>query len=396
MEELLPYEKAVLARARLLTDFRWTPVRDVPTYLKNVGQTVLPAGVEVLGFPYSSTERQDKFITENVSIETFLTAIPNPYSKLYQPGHGAFYTCNYGVVCNGFVRYALDIKRRVPTEKWFAIPGMRKIAAEGAYKAEDICLCDILHAYGKGRNHVALVTDLIRDDAGRIVKIEVSEAVRPSCKRASYTTEEFFEKYKLFSLCRYDKLPEVTFPDMQDEKLLWEGDLHKRTPGIAVDNGNKSNYLLGEEVILSVFAEGENTVLLYKNGELSEKYSVVGNAVIALKPEKGYYTASLENTDDAVEFSVNCAKVSYEVKDGMLTFHADPQDSDSEILYMDFRKKEKEKGACWGSLAKYEELTDEEKNTGTICRLIPPEGENFKVYYKNKYGVWTHPMKPLK
>ena len=54
-----PAQEAALARAKQLTDFRWTPIRDVPTFHRNEGQTVLKAGEEVTGFPYSSTERMD-------------------------------------------------------------------------------------------------------------------------------------------------------------------------------------------------------------------------------------------------------------------------------------------------------------------------------------------------
>ena len=108
-------EKSVLARCRQLSDFTWTPVEDIPTYYKNQC-TMLEKGVELKGFLYSSTERTDKFITENVSVETFLSVIPNKYSKIYQVGRGALDACNYGIVCNGFVRYALGIKRRISTK----------------------------------------------------------------------------------------------------------------------------------------------------------------------------------------------------------------------------------------------------------------------------------------
>lgn len=55
-------QKAALSRARQLTDFKWTPIRDVPTFHRVEGQTVLKMGEEVTGFPYSSTERTDKFL----------------------------------------------------------------------------------------------------------------------------------------------------------------------------------------------------------------------------------------------------------------------------------------------------------------------------------------------
>ena len=161
-------EAAVLARAKQLTDFTWTPYRDVPIYTNTEGLTVLPAGVPVKGFPYSSTEETDKFFVENVSFETFLTAIPNPHSILYQPGRGALGACNYGVVCNGFVRYALGIPYRIPTSKWLTIPGMRFVKRRGEYTVDDMCLCDVLWAYGEGRNHVAMITDILRNENGAV------------------------------------------------------------------------------------------------------------------------------------------------------------------------------------------------------------------------------------
>ena len=47
--------------------------------------------------------------------------------------------------------------------------------------------------------------------------------------------------------------------------------------------------------------------------------------------------------------------------------------------------------AC-APLAKIEELSDEEKKTGVITRDIPEDAGNFKIYFENKYGVWTHTM----
>ena len=49
-------------------------------------------------------------------------------------------------------------------------------------------------------------------------------------------------------------------------------------------------------------------------------------------------------------------------------------------------------GDGWASLAKYEDLTPEEINSGIFTRKIPDNGKNFKVYFKNRYGVWVHKM----
>ena len=54
-----PGKSNVIARAVQLTDIRWTPVGDVPTYTVAAGKTVHKAFVEVTGLPYSSTEPTD-------------------------------------------------------------------------------------------------------------------------------------------------------------------------------------------------------------------------------------------------------------------------------------------------------------------------------------------------
>ena len=381
-------EAAVIARSRQLTDFKWTPVRDVPTYIREYGRTVHPAGVEVTGFPYSSTELQDKFITENVSFESFLSAIADPHSKIYQAGHGVHGTCNYGIVCNGFVRYVFGIRHRVSTSLWYTIPAMREVKPRGEYTVEDIRLCDVLYAFGEGRNHVSLITDILHREDGSIAEIEVSEAVRPTCKRESYTPEEFYKEYKLFALCRYDKLCDVPPLDEQTDRLLWEYVASNTAPKIMVDNGNRSNYLLGEETLISVFTSGTDTVELLCNGELIKSYLVDTRAQIACKLGRGYYVARLKNDGASVEFCICGASINHRVEDGNITVCADPCDSKSRILYADFRKD----GAEVAPLSKYEELSDDEKESGRFSRAIPCDAKHFKVYFENDYGVWAHHM----
>ena len=382
-------EAAVIARSRQLTDFKWTPARDVPTCLSlTKGNGVLPAGVEQTGFPYASTEATDKFFCENIYFETFLSAIPNPDSKLYQPGRAALSACNFGIVCNSFVRYALGIQGRVNTQNWGSIPGMRLVKPKGEYTAEEIRLCDILHAYGEGRNHVTLITDIIKNEDGRIELIEVSEAVSPLCKRQTYTPEEYFEAYKLFSLWRYDLLDFVPSFDEKENALLFDSGIEKIQPKIAVDNGNKSNYREGEEVIISVFTEGENAVLLYRDKTLAEEIKTYGRAVVVRRLERGYYRIALKDSGESVELAVTAPEISHGVDGDYITVRADAKDTESEIVYMDFRKC----GKDFGSLVKFEALSEEEKKSGVIRRPIPTGAENFKVYFKNKYGVWTHKM----
>ena len=122
-------KRAVLLRSRLLTEFKWTPKRDIASYKKGE-PCILPAGEEISGFPYSSTEISDKFITENISFETFLSMIPNPDSALYNKNYGGGYNGKIwtycGIVCNGLVRFSYNIQRRVYEHKNELINGFTK------------------------------------------------------------------------------------------------------------------------------------------------------------------------------------------------------------------------------------------------------------------------------
>ena len=66
MQTINEHIAAAIKRARQLTDFKWTPVKDFPAYTKKDGNFLFPAGEELTGFPYSSVEREDKFIMENI------------------------------------------------------------------------------------------------------------------------------------------------------------------------------------------------------------------------------------------------------------------------------------------------------------------------------------------
>lgn len=399
---------AVLARSAQLTEFKWVPLADIPTYTRATGKTVHAAHTEITGMLYSSPEPVDKFIWENVSFETLMSALSNPDSVLYNKdlhGHRNSWSY-YGIVCNGLARYAYGLRRRFSTKHWLDVPGNRKVADPAAFTVEDIQLCDSLYAFCAEASHVALITGILRDEEGVVRQIEVSEAVRPACKRAQYDVEEFYEKFKRYALCRYDFVDTVPEADPVQDAFLKQG--VPALPAITVDYGNKSNYLAGEDVVISVFTPGTHNVELCRDGEVVESVSVTAPVKVVRTLPRGYYTVRLTDSGDCAEFAVNEAKLSYTVNGGEITVTADSCDPKSEILYMDFREvnpvkhpgvklpeneqKNVFRSPLCASLSKVEELTDEEKRTGVITRAIPADAGNFKVYFENRYGVWVHPM----
>lgn len=386
---------AVLARSRQLTEFDWTPVKNMPTYLRDVGITYLPEGQPLRGMPYASTEYNDKFICENLSFHTILSAMGNPDSALYNktlPGRNNAHTY-MGLVCNGLVRYALGIRRRYSTMHWADVPGMHKIKAEGEYTAQEIELCDVLYAYGKGRSHVAIITDILKDSkSGEIKYIEVSEAVRPTCKRRRFTPEEYFEKYSLFALWRYEFVDEVPDPDPSFERELFEVGVPADV-SVAVDLGDRSNYLTGEEVVISAFSEGENHLEIYRGDELIEEIVIEGRGKVSRHFDtRGYYTVKHRESGEVTEFAVMRAALSHRVEtvgdERYITVEFDSCDSESDVLYADFRIF----GYGCAAFSAVVELSDEDKKVGRYTAKIPEDACNFKVYFENRYGVWTQPM----
>lgn len=397
-----PGQVAALARVAQLTDTRWTPVRDIPSFTRPTGKLWHKAGETVTGLPYSSPEPTDSFLIENYSLNTFFSALANPDSALYTKDLGGIRNSwtYIAIVCNGLVRYAYGITRRYSTKRWLDIPGIHQVALPGQYTVDDIQLCDALYAFGQGRNHVAIISDILRDENGKVAFVEVSEAIAPRCRKALFTPEEYYEKYALFGLTRYDYLDQVTMPEPIE--------MPAKPPVISVDYGDRSNYFRGEPVVLSVFAEGPQQVLLQREDGPTETLTVTGK--VSLEPAPGWYTATHVESGESVHFCVCRPIIEYRVEDGILHVTAKSTDPKSRVAWLDLREgsrnkvpreqlppeeRDKPHSATAAALAQVLELTEEEKETGIFSRPIHPDAKNFKVCYQNPYGIWTHTMLPL-
>ena len=88
------------------------------------------------------------------------------------------------------------------------------------------------------------------------------------------------------------------------------------------------------------------------------------------------------------------------VNNDEITITANSCDDNSEITYIDFRHAGSAnyqlKGSRASSMERAFDLTEEEKTSGIITRKFASDEENFKVYFKNKYGVWVHTMTKIK
>lgn len=373
-----------LKRAADLTDFTYKPLKDIPVRIKAAEEGVLEAGTEYQGFPYSSAEPNDKFIGVNVSLETFISALENPDSVLYN--RDLYYWTGvkdtfYGIVCNGLVRYAYNIDDRYATRIYRSIPGMQVIAERETFTVDDLRLADTLLAYGDGTNHTMMVSGIFREPStGEIAEVEISHATRPRCNRRVLKADEFCKTYYKYALLRYDYLDDVPY-DEEVHKLLFERNIDSSLPAISIDYGNKSNYLAGEPTVISVFREGASTVEILKDDVVVETVSLDKAGRFERTLDRGYYKVRLKETGDFAEFAVCMAEVTDVTdEDGVVTITASSADEKSKLVFMNLR-----------DAAGYIEcpvLTDEEKSTGIIKRELPEEATGYKLHFENEYGVW--------
>lgn len=380
-------EEAVIKRARQLSEITWTPKGTIPTRQSSTMKTFTP-GKEYKGLIYSSTIATDTAIAEHVSFYTYLTALANPDSVLYTKQLSAMANADswYGMVCNGLVRYALGIKEGYNTASWHTIPGMTLVKEYNTYTADDIKLCDVLNVNNLNSNHVAIITDILRDDDGNVVAIEICDETRPYARRAKWSIDYFYSNWGVkYNLYRYDYLQDVPPFDEEERKLLLESDIDEVLPMIAVNYGDKSNYRAGDETVISVFAEGDNVVEIYKNGKLASETKVSGRAKFASKFGVGRYEIKLKGTDYSTEFCVTKPEISYTVVDGKVTITANPNETGSKIRHLEYRNAD-----TWG-VKGISNLTEEEIKSGIFTREIPTEyPAAFKVFFENEYGIWSH------
>ena len=272
----IPAHKGIengIKRAKQMTDFRWTPVKDLPAVDTFTGMNRereyhsfrLVPWFPQKGMVYSSVLKTQKFVGFNVSFETFVSALSDPESVLYKydvDGQGRKNAnCWYGVVCSCFVSYVLDMKERWICRTW---PTVKNVTCLGKPDVNELRLLDIVLNV---KRHIAIITDILRDENGDVQRIEVSESTLPFCRATYFTPEEVrgawydreFQIYRKSDLegIRYIPSPFVKVEADPERGIEGDPDLEpvRINRDILPDQGNRSNYKQSQEIILDLLKE---------------------------------------------------------------------------------------------------------------------------------------------
>ena len=284
-----------IKKAEQMAYVRWTPVSSISW------STIYSKGKESKGIPYSSAKETDKFVGQEVSFYTFLTAVSNPRSVLYtdnisQPpynGHNCSYY--YGTVCSMSVNYALGINAPFASNSYQKQSFMKKISDNDIDKLE---AGDVLASNG----HTIMVTEVKRHE-GLVDEIKYFE-------NSHFVTEDrntFFDSWK------YHKYIQYRYRDMASNKFEPIEYPMTSTPQICANRGDKSVYRTDETVVINILTDGFTNILLYRDDVLIDNREIFSMDQQYDGLKEGMYSACLTDGTERSGFSY------FEVRDVEVT-----------------------------------------------------------------------------
>ena len=376
-EESVGGKAAVLQRAKRISSIAWTPLAPIYSHKLN---GYFEANRSYEGIPYSSVKQLDKFVGLEVSFETFISAVNNPYSVLYtenvgaSPYNGTNCSVYYGSVCSATVNYALNIKLPMTTSMYKTSGLFEKIPIQNITKAEtgDIIL--------KENSHVLMVLDVkISETDAEILLLESGDALAKEYTLSKSSYEKKFP-YGDWSIYRYKRKNDVEY-DLSEENNF------ERQKTICMSRGDKSCYRLNEKIEVSVLnTDYQYLVVENKDSVIySTKIGSKGNVSIPIS-KPGKYTAYLSyeelggeheesTTFEVIETNVSCARSGRYVS-------VDYSSSNGIPSYIVICKNAKGDRSC------VYVITDADRCLGHVdIHLRDDSGKFCKVFFQGEYGL---------
>ena len=279
----LPNYEIALQRLSVVQNLAWIPVRKAFQANSTINQHYHRAGNVFFGPPYSDSANVQKYVPNDVSVRTFLSAAANKRSLLYTEDmaanlsqYGLSYTCYnarsyFGAVCSSYTGYVMDnpIVRVSSDYKDLEIAGLSRIDDPTVATINTVRPLDFLWNEG----HVMMVSAVWRDEFGNTKLIELSEmSTYPFM--SLYTPEQFIARY-IYSnmrLLRYSGWDNIAAPDDVTKSLVpiekWDAvQRPKWNEDIMTFAGDYATFAIDSVIVLNARrADTYTKVNLYKDG----------------------------------------------------------------------------------------------------------------------------------
>ncbi len=315
----VPWQEKSIEYARIMSRVKWTPVADgMP---KRGGH--FTAGKEYSGVPYSSVKHVGRYIGFDIFLKTFLAAVENPESVLYTEnlyGKVSNAECYYGKVCSSYTSYALQCgiwyvsKIHGPQFR----DGVTIVEPQTAQAASP---GDVIYTPPKKKNggsHVELVTEVVRNQAGKVTHVRVEES-RPQTTSNTLRSAQAFDSHlaarnrELYRITDLDawrggnKAESFLFPNYEEDSAT-----PKINRVLLLDRGDWVPYFKGQAVKFNVMDrdnQGVAALVIKRDNEVVEEIENPGKGIVERSFDIcGDYTAHCVLQDgslsQACEFAV--------------------------------------------------------------------------------------------
>lgn len=373
-------------KAHQIADIEWTPLKDIPGLTKPI-----PAGITRVGIPYSSVKEKDKFVGQEVSFHTFMTALNNPRSVLYTedvkepPYNGTNCGPYYGTVCSGAVNYALGIARPYQSHMYEFIPYIAKVKNQSP---ESICSGDILWSPG----HVVLVIDIKKDGAGNPSRYMILESAgKTAIKNISLAS--FKKRWDADGWIAYRNMHLAENVDYTPNPYtIFDGETGELSAtynnDICTSRGDMVTYMKGEEVIINVLNPAFKTVEVVKDGVPLTSLPISTEDITLHSLEPGSYAARLHSgnsTSKDVLFEIIDENTS--VRKHGEKYAVSFSSTNGVPVYLVVCSRT-------GARKAIVDITPEDLSIGGLLLSGNYSGLYLKVFYQGKYGrVSNEPIK---
>lgn len=373
------------------------------------GQTKdIPAGAEVRGIMYSSVREESLYVPNCVSFYTYLTAMLDPnsyvYTRLSAVSNSKTY---YGTVCSAFASYCYDLDAVYSTHVFGHLDGFDRMEDQSpdALQLGDMWL--------KENAHVGIVTEILRDETGRVAKVTISQATQPNVISKQYSRGSFQKTLNAgYVLYRYRDLESITYEELPYLRLR---DEDERAPvfnrNLCPRRGDRANWPLGEAVEIDVLdREFYTAAELYRNDELFSAVTALPDNDCLVFENLPYGNYRLALTDgsresESVSFIVVDAHVSAEAMgDGRVKISFSSQNAVPDWYAWCFPRsvESRDNGDSSGeedpesnaeTVGRYMGaafigiLTEEERKAGCAVSTFTPGDWMIKVEFKTDFGV---------
>ena len=375
-----PAIACMVKKAHQIADICWVPLRSVPSLSENW----IPAGTLMQGIPYSSVKEKDKFVGQEVSFYTFMSAVHNPRSVLYtedvkkNPYQGENCGMYYGTVCSMAVNYALGIERPVESKMYETLPYIAKVKYQDL---DNLYAGDILWSKG----HVVLIIGIERDEEGLPESFSILESsgntrIKTLSREAFQTRWEevgwvAYRYTKLADNVNYEPFPFVKNPGDPEVSYEYNSDL-------CTSRGDYACFIYGEDVTINIFDASFDKLGIYKDHKLLQEIQVDPSQedyVLSRLPSGMYEVrlSSYNRQSKPTFFEIIDEDTSVIQNNDGYTVYFKSGNALPEYVVICLRD---------GNRDAIIDISDQERLNNMLCLIGNYSGFYLKVFYKGKYG----------